>query len=71
MNTCRKSCPEGCPRPAQLGPQASALVRDVWQEDDVGVFSGRCVGGRVFSGRWWWWGGCPGAGWVSEEVEGK
>lgn len=41
LNGCPGSCPKGCQAPPQpSGMQATAVVRDLWQEDDLGVFLG-------------------------------
>eukprot|EP00854_Cymbomonas_tetramitiformis_P002110 gene2110-2809_t len=40
MGACLKSCPNACDSPDDLGPQATALVRDAWMESNVGMFTG-------------------------------
>jgi hypothetical protein len=37
LDTCKASCPKGCPRPAApLGPKATAWLRDPWLREDLG-----------------------------------
>lgn len=37
LDNCQASCPAGCPRPlGPPGPKAVALVRDAWQQEDMG-----------------------------------
>lgn len=44
LSSCKKSCPEGCTAHATLlssGLLASALVRDAWEREDLGLAVGR------------------------------
>ncbi|GIL59411.1 hypothetical protein Vafri_14096 [Volvox africanus] len=48
LEKCPHSCPEGCPQPLEPpGPKATALVRDLWLEEDVGVFTGHFTARKV------------------------
>ncbi|KAG2482926.1 hypothetical protein HYH03_018204 [Edaphochlamys debaryana] len=48
MDMCPFSCPDGCPHALDPpGPKATALVRDLWLEEDVGVFTGRFTAAKV------------------------
>ncbi|GFR39915.1 hypothetical protein Agub_g421, partial [Astrephomene gubernaculifera] len=48
LDACPLSCPDGCPHPVDPpGPKATALVRDLWLEEDVGVFTGRFTALKV------------------------
>ncbi|GAX82413.1 hypothetical protein CEUSTIGMA_g9841.t1 [Chlamydomonas eustigma] len=42
LATCPFSCPEGCPfSTLPAGSQATAVVRDAWQREDLGAFTSR------------------------------
>ncbi|PNW88365.1 hypothetical protein CHLRE_01g026250v5 [Chlamydomonas reinhardtii] len=48
LDTCPYSCPDGCPHPLDPpGPKATALVRDIWLEEDVGLFTARFTAAKV------------------------
>ncbi|GIL89215.1 hypothetical protein Vretimale_18589 [Volvox reticuliferus] len=48
LEKCPHSCPEGCPPPLEPpGPKATALVRDIWLEEDMGVFTGHFTARKV------------------------
>ncbi|KXZ45330.1 hypothetical protein GPECTOR_56g427 [Gonium pectorale] len=48
LDACPYSCPDGCPHPIDPpGPKSTALVRDLWLQEDVGVFTARFTALKV------------------------
>ncbi|MEW5299930.1 MAG: hypothetical protein WDW36_002899 [Sanguina aurantia] len=49
VDACKASCPGACPKPAETGPTATAVVRDLWLREDQGVFNGAYTAKKVES----------------------